>query len=277
MTTTTSSTARVIRADVLLAPGLDPLAHERWMLGYASPTEETFAHNFISDLLLPEDDETVGPAPRVTFYAQPASAAGPLDLARVVPWLDPEKRRYEPATRLAFVPTARRGIADALVALEDRRGNGRSLRSLVVRRTGTVEYGCYCVWSFPERKAWLMRLKQPVLQFMQLLRFLDDLATTFDRPRAWRVLVNAIHMSNVVPVGYGEGWAEPWQGLFEIPRCWEDRFQLPFEYTGDPSTVDGMTNEFAGRIELAFGSMLGRARDRAGQSIGSINFATENY
>jgi hypothetical protein len=277
MVTTSSSTARVARADLLIATGLEALPHERWMLGYASPADESFMRNPINDLLLPEDDETCGPAPRLTFYAQPASTAGPLDLTRVVPWLDPEKRRYEPNTRLVFVPMTRRGIADAVIALNDHRGNGRTVRSLVVRRTGTAEYGCYPAWTFVERKVWLIGFKLLVLQFSQFLRFLDDLAATFDRPRAWRVLVNANQMSNVVPVGYGEGWAQPFGGLYEVPRFWDNHFQLPFEYAGDPSTIASMTDEFADRIELAFGSTLGRARDHRGEKAGTINFDTETY
>src|SRR5207247_1059226 len=232
MTDTTVSTVRISRADVLPVVNLDVLDHERWMLGYTSPAEETFAQNAMTGLLLPDDDEACGPAPRITSVAHPASATGTLDLAPLLPWLDSEKRRYEPAPKLVFVPMTRRPIADALLAVDDRRGNGRAMRSLVVRRTGTVEYGCYATWPYPEKKVWLIRLKQPVLQFAQFVRFLDDLAATFDRPRSWHVLMNATNTRNVVPVGYGEGWAEPWSGLFQIPLCWDDRFQMSFEYTG---------------------------------------------
>jgi hypothetical protein len=84
-------------------------------------------------------------------------------------------------------------------------------------------------------------------------------------------------MSNVVPVGYGEGWAQPFGGLYEVPRFWDNHFQLPFEYAGDPSTIASVTDEFADRVELPFGSTLCRARDQRGEKARTINFDTETY
>jgi len=265
------------RSDAVAALAFDPLSHERWRLGYATPAEDTFGRHFFSDLLLPEDDDQAGPAPKVTFYAQPIGVAAPVDVAALGSWLDPNARKYEPATYLAFVPPESRGIADGIVALEDRRVDMRFRRFLAVRRTGTVEYAAYCVWRHPMQPIWLLNLKLLVLQFAQFVRFLDDVATAFDRPRRWQIYVNARQMSRSVVLGFGEGWAEPYRDFEEPSRCWDEQFQLVLEHDGEVSGIDVLVGSFADRFDLAYGSTRGRAHNLRGDRVGEITFGGERY
>src|SRR5438132_367105 len=125
---------------------MSALERERVALGYARPTDADFIKNTLTASLDPEDDQRAGPAPQITFYAQPATDGGPLNLEPLPTWLKSAERRYEPRRDLAFVPETHRGFVDGVIAANDF-GNGRYRRFLAVRRTGSVEYAPYCAWT----------------------------------------------------------------------------------------------------------------------------------
>lgn len=257
---------------------LTPQQRERRNLGYLA-LGPTFGVNYLTAMHGPENDEGAGPGPRVTFFAQPTELANALDLAKLPAWLDPNLRKYEPAPGTAFVPQYTRGIVDGVVAQSRGEPQQRSDRFLAVRRSGSVEYGAYCSWLHRGRgqRSWLLHETQVILQFAQFLRFLDDFASTFERPKWWTVWCNVRDVKAAVLMGFGEGWAEPGEFNFRSIPCLEDQFQLELHFTGGAEATDDLVAELAIRFELAFGFTTPRAYDRAGPAIGSINFARVRY
>lgn len=256
---------------------LSPLERERWALGYAHPSDADFARNQFTDRLDPDDKEGAEPAPKVTFYAQPMTAAAPVSSAAVAAWLDPNARRYPPLPGEIFVPPRKRGIVAGVLAYGEGETRERFTRFLAVRRTGSVEYAAYCSWWAERAEAWILSVKQVVAQFAQLLSFLDDLATTFALPREWTVFCNARNASSAWLTGFGAGWAGPFVFLRETTRCLDRHFQLEVNYRGDAASLDAVVREFAERFDLAFGSTTPRAFDRVGDGKGTISYGGVTY
>jgi len=170
---------------------LTPLQRERRDLGYLTRGPE-FGVNFLTALHGPPDEDGLGPAPKVTLYAQPTALVPGIDLAKLLTWLGPTARGYDPVPDLPFVPPYRRGIVDGVLADPNAGREECFRRFIAIRRSATVEYGAYCSWWYPvAQKVWLISEKHVILQFGQLLRFLDDFATSFDLPRSWTVWCNA--------------------------------------------------------------------------------------
>ncbi len=259
---------------------LTPLQRERRDLGYLT-RGPTFGVNFLTELHGPADEDGLGAAPKVTLYAQPAEPSKGIDLAELPKWLDPNARRYEPAPGLPFVPPYQRGIVDGVLAAPHEEHGRRFDRFLAVRRSASAEYGVYCSWSHQngDRTFWLLHEKLVILQFGQFLRFLDELATLFDLPKSWTVWCNARDLKQAVLVGFGEGWLTPFDffGHTRATFCLEEQFQLEFSFSGGPEAVVGLIDDLARRFELAFGSTTPRAYDRAGTSVGSINYSGIRY
>ncbi len=258
---------------------LDPQLRERRDLGYLA-LGPTFAENFLTQVHGPKQEKGLGPGPRVAFYARPTAQSTPIDLGRLPSWLDPNLRRYEPATQLQFIPHYARGIVDGIAA-RTAEGPGEEVdRFIAVRRSGSVEYGAYCSWSYNSgrEQGWLVHLKQVVLQFGQFLRFLDAFATDFDRSKSWTVWLNARNVRGATLIGFGEGWADVGDWQYRARPCLEDQFQWEFSYVGGDDATSQLVRVLTLRLEFAFGfTGTPRAYDRVGNTVGEISYAGVEY
>ncbi len=244
----------------LLAADLGALTRERVALNYVAPNDPDFAMNYLTARLDPGTTNGLPESPMVTLYAQPPADAK-LDLARLATWLEKVPSKYPPAPDQLFVPRTRRGIVDGILAANERGDGERLRRFLCVRRTGTVEYGAYCAWSSTRfnQPVWLMSLNLVVLQFAQLLFFLDAVGSEFQLNGEWTLRCNARNVKEVVLVGFGKGWAQPFRDAAEVTFPLEDRFQLELSYAGEAAGHDAVLRDFASRFDFAFGSSHLRA------------------
>ena len=101
--------------------------------GSVSTLGPTFGENFLTKMHGPTEETGLGAGPQVTFYAQPTAPSTPIDLGKLSTWLDPNLRRYEPATALQFIPHYRRGIADEMIDLSPQ---ARSICDVVYKSWG---------------------------------------------------------------------------------------------------------------------------------------------
>jgi hypothetical protein len=258
-------------------PSLDALARERVGLHYGAAGDPDFAVNELTWRLEPEPIKGLPEPPRVTLYAQPPLNAE-LDLVRLARWLETTSSAYPPAPDQTFIPYRKRGIVDGIVAMNERGDGTRLGRFLAVRRTGSVEYGVYCAWSFAQYNGavWVLHLQLVVLQFIQLLSFVDALASEFKIAGEWAVWCNARNVKPVVLFGFGPRWAQPFRDAVDISYPLEDHFQFEQRYVGTASR-DATVREFATRFDFAFGSTKARAYDYPGDEKAALTFDRVNY
>lgn len=90
----------------LLRAQLTPIEREMFDLGYLDPTASDFGVNPVTVSVSSARSAEDADAPMVTFYAHPAEPApGPVDVARLYQWLEPNNHRYEPLPGQLFVPS----------------------------------------------------------------------------------------------------------------------------------------------------------------------------
>lgn len=262
----------------LAALHLGPLPRERLELGYADPHDPDFAVNALTTRLGPDLVEGLTPPPRVTFYAQPALSAG-LDLARLAQWLASAVSTYPPSAENMFIPHHKRGIVDGVLASSEHGSGSRLRRFLAVRRTGSIEYGVDCVRDMQRygEAVWIFHLKLVVLQFAQMLAFIDAIASEFAINGPWTMWCSGRGVKPVVLVGFGERWAEPYRDGAHISYPLEDNFQIELEYPGGANTRAATIREFATRFDFVFGSTQARAYDYPDGPDASLGFARLGY
>jgi hypothetical protein len=257
---------------------LDPLARERLALGYGDSRDPEFALNALTARIDPDRVEGLPPAPKVTLYAQPGAEAR-LDLARVAAWLTTTVSTYAPAPDNKFVPYRKRGIVDGVLAVNER-GNGEQLRRyLAVRRMGSIEYGVECARTIStySDQFWILHLQLIVMQFWQLLFFIDALSTEFSVASPWVVWCNARSVKPVVLVGFGNRWAEPFRDAADITYPLEDNFQIEQHFAGGENAHATTVREFATRFDFAFGATKARAYDYPGDEDAALTFGRLSY
>jgi hypothetical protein len=224
-------------------------------LGYLNPTGPAFALNTVTRLALAARQADDAAAPLLTLFAQPVTAeTPPVELARVLEWLEPNRHRYAPLPGALFVPNSnsRRGIADGVLASSS--SAGLYTRFLVIRRSGSVELGPASVWQNPQgERRWIVDSKKLVAQYAQLLGFLRSFGAEFKRPGAWRVLLNIRNAQRAALGHFAEGWAPAFDYHNETTLCLEPHVQLDFTFSDTEEETEDRIREFATRLELAFG------------------------
>jgi hypothetical protein len=265
-------------AESFVALQLGPFARERLALGYADPRDPAFALNMLTARLDPDAVEGLPPSPKVTLYVQPAAEAR-LDLARVAQWLTATVSTYPPASDNTFIPHRKRGIVDGVLAANERGNGARLRRFLAVRRTGSIECGVECARSMQTygEAVWILHLKLVVLQFSQLLGFIDAVASEFALNGPWTIWCNARGVKPVVLLGFGERWAEPYRDGADISYPLEDNFQVEQQYAGGSGAHASTVREFATRFDFAFGSTKPRAYDYPGEDDATLSFGRLTY
>jgi len=224
---------------------LEYLEHQ----GYGNPDSDGFASNrFTAKLGMihheAEKHLVVQATNFVTFVAFPDLLEEdilPIADETMWKWLEPNARRYEPATRANFLPTDKRMILDGILLSEtlSREPNSpvRLEKSLRIQRNGFVEY------------AWAPAVKhnrETVFPFCAImgilwmfLGFLNDLYVQFAPDVRLTLMVNMKGTTDALLGNLGEGWREPLRSDDiddYIPRCLEPNIQV-VRILGVPSAI----------------------------------------
>lgn len=82
---------------------------------------------------------------------------------------------------------------------------------------------------------------------------------------------NVRNAAGAVLVGYGKGWAQPFQDLIDVTTCEELHLQFETAFSDGPDEVAQRVREIAERLEHAYGHHEPRVYDRT-DPVGAIEY-----